>query len=84
MQRIEKSDDNQLLKLSSAGRKNADDKTITDLQRAEYYDEAGTLGQMKDITDRKIDMDNLLPQTLKSRLLIPDYDSSDKDVMNKT
>ena len=31
-------------------------------------------------------MDNLLPQTLKSRLLIPDYDSSDnsdKDVVHK-
>ena len=76
-----------MLKLLSAGRKNADDKTITDLKRAEYNDETVTLGQMKDITDRKIDMDNLLPQTLKSRLLIPDYDSSDnsaKDVMSKT
>ena len=31
-------------------------------------------------------MNNLLPKTLKSRLLIPDYDSSDnsdKDVINK-
>ena len=31
-------------------------------------------------------MDNLLPQTLKRRLLIPDYDSSDtnnKDVVGK-
>ena len=31
-------------------------------------------------------MDNLLPQTLKSRLLIPDYDSSDtsdEDVVHK-
>ena len=76
-----------MLKLLSAGRKNADDKTITHLKRAEYNDETVTLGQMKDITDRKIDMDNLLPQTLKSRLLIPDYDSSDnsdKDVMSKT
>ena len=76
-----------MLKLLSAGRKNADDKTITDLKRAEYNDETVTFGQMKDITDRKIDMDNLLPQTLKSRLLIPDYDSSDnsdKDVMSKT
>ena len=38
------------------------------------------------ITDKKIDMDNLLPQTLTSRLSIPDYDSSDnsdKDVINK-
>ena len=35
---------------------------------------------------KKIDKDNLLPQTLKSRLLIPDYNSSDngdKDVVNK-
>ena len=41
---------------------------------------------MKHITDKKIDMNNLLPKTLKSRLLIPDYDSSDnsdKDVINK-
>ena len=41
---------------------------------------------MKHITDKKIDMDNLLPQTLKRRLLIPDYDSSDnsdEDVINK-
>ena len=32
---------------------------------------------MKDTTDNKIDMDNILPQTLKSGLLIPDYESSD-------
>ena len=32
---------------------------------------------MKDTTDKKIDMDNLLPQTLQSRLLILDYGSSD-------
>ena len=41
---------------------------------------------MKHITDKKIDKDNLLPQILKSRLLIPDYNSSDngdKDVVNK-
>ena len=38
------------------------------------------------ITDKKIDMDSLLPQTLKSRFLIPDYDSSDnngRDVVNR-
>ena len=41
---------------------------------------------MKYITDKNIHMDNLLPQTLKSRLLITDCDSndnSDKDVVNK-
>ena len=35
---------------------------------------------------KKIDMDNLSPQTLKSRLLIPNYDSSDtsgEDVVHK-
>ena len=37
---------------------------------------------MKEITDKKIDTDNLVPQTLKSRLLIPDYDC-DKDVVVK-
>ena len=41
---------------------------------------------MKYITDMNIHEDNLLPQTLKSRLLITDCDSndnSDKDVVNK-
>lgn len=41
---------------------------------------------MKEITDEKIDTDNLLPQILKSRLLIPDYhrsDNSDKDLVNR-
>lgn len=42
---------------------------------------------MKDITDKKIDIDDLLPQTLKSMLLIPDYDSNDNSdkhaVVNK-
>ena len=33
------------------------------------------------ITDKKIDMDSLLPQTLKSRFLIPDYDNSDNNEM---
>ena len=50
--------------------------------KAKYDDEAVTLRQMKEITDKKIDTDNFLPQTLKSRLLIPDYDS-DKDVVVK-
>ena len=41
---------------------------------------------MKDTTDKKIDMDNLWPQTLQSRLLILDYcsrDNSDKYVVEK-
>ena len=36
--------------------------------------------------DKKIDMDNLLPQTLKCRLLKPNYDNGDnsyKDVVNR-
>ena len=32
-------------------------------------DEAVTLGQMKDITDKKIDMDNLSPQTLTNQVI---------------
>ena len=51
-----------MLKLGSGNRWDADDKTIYDLRRAQYDD--------KDITDKKIDMDNLLPQILKSTLLI--------------
>ena len=38
------------------------------------------------ISDKKIDMDSLLLQTLKSRFLMPDYDSSDnndRDVVNR-
>ena len=49
--------------------------------------EAVTLKQTKDITNKKIDIDDLLPQTLKSMLLIPDYDSNDNSdkhaVVNK-
>ena len=74
------------MRLGSGIRRDGDGKTIYDLIRARYDDEAVTLGQMKHITDKKIDMDNLLPQTLKRRLLIPDYDSSDnsdEDVINK-
>ena len=74
------------MRLGSGIRWDGDGKTIYDLIRARYDDEAVTLGQMKNITDKKIDMDNLLPQTLKRRLLIPDYDSSDnsdEDVINK-
>ena len=44
----------------------SDGKTIYDQSRVQYDDEAVTLKQTKDITDKKIDMDNLLPQTLKS------------------
>ena len=64
----------------------ADGKTIYDLSRTQYDNEALTLRQMKHVTGKKIDMDNLLPQTLKCRLLIPDYDSGenyDKDEVNK-
>ena len=62
-----------MLKLGSGNRWDADDKTIYDLRRAQYDD--------KDITDKKIDMDNLLPQILKSTLLIRDYDSRVTAVM---
>ena len=70
------------MKLGNRNGWDDDGKTIYDLSRAKYDDEAVTLRQMKEITDKKIDTDNLLPQTLKSRLLIPDYDS-DKDVVVK-
>ena len=70
------------MKLGNRNGWDDDGKTISDLSRAKYDDEAVTLRQMKEITAKKIDTDNLLPQTLKSRLLIPDYDS-DKDVVVK-
>ena len=75
-----------MLKLGNRNRWDADGKIIYDLSRAQYDDEAVTLRQMKDITDKKIDIDKLLPETLKSRLLIPDYhrsDNSDKDLVNR-
>ena len=75
-----------MLKLGNRNRWDADDKIIYDLSRAQYDDEAVTLRQMKDITDKKIDIDKLSPETLKSRLLIPDYrrsDNSDKDLVNR-
>ena len=53
--------------------------------RVQYDNEAVTLKQTKDIPNKKINIDDLLPQTLKSMLLIPDYDSndnSDKHVVN--
>ena len=62
-----------MLKLGSGNRWDADDKTIYDPRRAQYDD--------KDITDKKIDIDNLLPQILKSTLLIRDYDSRVTAVM---
>ena len=71
-QHAEKSDDSQSLKVVSNNRWDANGKTIYDLSRAQYDDEAVALTQMKDTTDKKIDMDDLLPQTL-----ILDYDSSD-------
>ena len=73
------------MRFRSGNRWDSDGKTIYDQSRVQYDDEAVTLKQTKDITDKKIDMDNLLPQTLKSMLLIPDYDSndnSDKHVVN--
>ena len=70
------------MKLGNRNGWDDDGNTIYDLSRAKYDDEAVTLRQMKEITAKKIDTDNLLPQTLKSRLLIPDYDS-DKDVVVK-
>ena len=52
-QHAEKSDDSQLLKVVSSIRRDADGKTIYNLSRAQYDDEAVTLGQMKDTTDKK-------------------------------
>ena len=52
-QHAEKSDDSQLLKVVSSIRWDADGKTIYNLSRAQYDDEAVTLGQMKDTTDKK-------------------------------
>ena len=71
-QHAEKSDDSQSLKVVSSNRWDANGKTIYELSRAQYDDEAVALTQMKDATDKKIDMDDLLPQTL-----ILDYESSD-------
>ena len=53
----------------------ADGKTIYNLKRAVYYDEAVTKGQTtkSQISQTK----GWHPQTMKSRLLIPDYESSD-------
>ena len=70
------------MKLGNLNGWDDDGTTISDLSRAKYDDEAVTLRQMKEITDKKIDTDSLLPQKLKSRLLMPDYDS-DKDVVVK-
>lgn len=47
----------------------AKDKKIINLKRAECNAEAVTLGQMTDITNEKFDTNNLLTQTLKSRLV---------------
>ena len=74
------------MRLGSDNRWDADGRTIYELSRAQYDDEDVTLGQMKDTTDKKTYMNNLLPQILKIRLLIPDYHSSnnnDKDAVNK-
>ena len=70
----------------SSNRWDADGRTIYDLIRAHNDNEAVTLGQMKDTTNKKIDMDNLWHQTLQSRLFILDYcsrDNSHKYVVEK-
>ena len=59
-QHAEKSDDSQSLKVVSSNRWDADGKTIYDLSRAQYDNEAVALAQMKDTTTG-----NLLPQTLR-------------------
>ena len=64
-QHTEKSDDSQSLKVVSSNRWDADGKTIYDLSRAQYDNEAVALAQMKDTTDKKIATGNLLPQTLR-------------------
>ena len=46
-----------MLKLGNRNRWDADGKIIYYLSRAQYDDEAVTLRQMKDITDKKIDID---------------------------
>ena len=53
-----KSDDNQLLRFGSGNRWDSDGKTIYDQSRVQYDDEAVTLKQTKDITNKKIDIDD--------------------------
>ena len=75
-----------LIKLTNDDRQDARDKTITNLRRAQYDDEAVNHTQSTDITNKKVDMDNLSAQTINSRLIIPDYDSNsfrDQDAVNK-
>lgn len=59
-----------LIKLTNDDRQDARDKTITNLRRAQYDDEAVNHTQSTDITNKKVDMDNLSAQTINSRLLI--------------
>lgn len=64
----------------------AKDKKIINLKRAECNAEAMTLGQMTDITNEKFDTNNLLTQTLKSRLVFTYLVISiynDHDIKNK-
>lgn len=64
----------------------AKDKKIINLKRAECNAEAMTLGQMTDITNEKFDKNNLLTQTLKSRLVFTYLVISiynDHDIKNK-
>lgn len=51
-------------------------KTIANLKRAKYDDESVIRTQLTDITNRKVDVNSLLTRSLKSRLIIPDHDSS--------
>ena len=64
----------------------AKDKKIINLKRAECNAEAVTLGQMTDITNKKFNTNNLLTQTLKSRLVFTYLVISiynDHDIKNK-
>lgn len=77
---------NFLMKISNDRRQDAKDKMTTDLKTAQYDDEAVNLSQLTDVTNKKVDMENLIPQA-QNRLLIPDYNSgnfSDQDAINKS
>lgn len=53
------------------------DNRITDLARVQFNDDFVTLTQRREITDNRVDFTNLLPQIMRGRLLIPDYNASD-------
>ena len=72
--------------MGSGGRWDTDGKTIYDLSRAQYDDEAVTLKQMEDITDKKMHMVAYYHKHLKADYYSIDCDSSDnsdKDAVNK-